>query len=464
MKCNKCGVELEPGALFCQDCGTPVRAGAASEPTAPLDTWAEKTQRFPEQATQAAQTEQSTAVMPPAMQATETGGGSFRPAQTPVGKKRISSRTIAIGVICVAAVIAVAFGAATALGLRGPFSPSPAPEAPTATASSSAASEDADESEDETNDEAEDDESAGSDKSSAASDSSEASSKAASEQSEEAPEGFNEAKAESQARSDAEHSGMQVFMGTVHITTYDQRAAAVDSKLSKSFQNLAGVELALLEFSIDEDVAAASAGNYYNIEKRSGQECIALANPWNWEQFDEQLVTVAAYPDDLVFPNDAAGRLYSAIGNVELIAPLDEVSAQNLAFVRQGPPELVYAPYIEPEPSKSSESAKSDESKRSAAAATSGDYVLPGSDSRQYTKAELSDLSDYELFLARNEIFARHGRIFQSDELQDYFESKSWYDGTVPAAQFTESVLNNTEIANADTIRAIEQERNSKYL
>ncbi len=402
--------------------------------------------------------------MPPAMQATETGGGSFRPAQTPVGKKRISSRTIAIGVICVAAVIAVAFGAATALGLRGPFSPIPAPEAPTATASSSAASEDADESEDETNDEAEDDESAGSDKSSAASDSSEASSKAASEQSEEAPEGFNEAKAESQARSDAEHSGMQVFMGTVHITTYDQRAAAVDSKLSKSFRNLAGVELALLEFSIDEDVAAASAGNYYNIEKRSGQECIALANPWNWEQFDEQLVTVAAYPDDLVFPNDAAGRLYSAIGNVELIAPLDEVSAQNLAFVRQGPPELVYAPYIEPEPSKSSESAKSDESKRSAAAATSGDYVLPGSDSRQYTKAELSDLSDYELFLARNEIFARHGRIFQSDELQDYFESKSWYDGTVPAAQFTESVLNNTEIANADTIRAIEQERNSKYL
>jgi len=253
-----------------------------------------------------------------------------------------------------------------------------------------------------------------------------------------------------------------VFMGTVHITTYDQRAADVDPKLERSFQNLAGVQLALLEFSIDEDVAAASAGNYYNIENRSGQECIALANPWNWEQFDEQLVTVAVYPDDLVFPNDAAGRLYSAIGNVELIAPLDEASAQDLAFVRQGPPELVYAPYIEPEPSKSSESAKSDESKSSSAAATSGDYVLPGSDSRQYTKAELSDLSDYELFLARNEIFARHGYTFSSEDLKNYFSSKSWYTPNPDLNASTDDLygkmgLTETEISNIHFIEEYEE-------
>ena len=40
-------------------------------------------------------------------------------------------------------------------------------------------------------------------------------------------------------------------------------------------------------------------------------------------------------------------------------------------------------------------------------------------------------LSKADLRLARNEILARHGRIFNSDDLKTYFEGKSWYSGTV---------------------------------
>ena len=44
-----------------------------------------------------------------------------------------------------------------------------------------------------------------------------------------------------------------------------------------------------------------------------------------------------------------------------------------------------------------------------------GEYILSESNVRIYTKEELENLSDEELRLARNEIYARHGRIFSSD-------------------------------------------------
>lgn len=95
-------------------------------------------------------------------------------------------------------------------------------------------------------------------------------------------------------------------------------------------------------------------------------------------------------------------------------------------------------------------------------AASSSDFVLPESDSRKYTAAELEQLSDHDLFLARNEIFARHGRQFSNDELREYFEGKSWYDGTVPADEFDaamQSVLNDAEKANVAAIQAEEARR-----
>ena len=48
-------------------------------------------------------------------------------------------------------------------------------------------------------------------------------------------------------------------------------------------------------------------------------------------------------------------------------------------------------------------------------------YIIPDSDSRYLTESELTDMSLQVLNYAKNEIYAREGRIFRSAELQTYF-------------------------------------------
>lgn len=80
------------------------------------------------------------------------------------------------------------------------------------------------------------------------------------------------------------------------------------------------------------------------------------------------------------------------------------------------------------------------------------EYILPESDTRYLTAEDLAGLSHEQLCLARNEIFARHGRIFTTPQLAAYFQGKSWYQGRVSAADFKESVFNAYERANISFI------------
>ncbi len=57
----------------------------------------------------------------------------------------------------------------------------------------------------------------------------------------------------------------------------------------------------------------------------------------------------------------------------------------------------------------------------------SASYILPESSVRYLDASEISSLSNEQLALARNEIFARHGYLFQNQKYADYFNSKSWY-------------------------------------
>lgn len=88
--------------------------------------------------------------------------------------------------------------------------------------------------------------------------------------------------------------------------------------------------------------------------------------------------------------------------------------------------------------------------------ATDEDYILPGSDSRYYSERELSGFTKGELRLGRNEIYARHGRIFEADDLKNYFQSQGWYYGYLTASEFDESVLNIYEKENLLAIKAVE--------
>lgn len=81
-------------------------------------------------------------------------------------------------------------------------------------------------------------------------------------------------------------------------------------------------------------------------------------------------------------------------------------------------------------------------------------YILPESNTRYLTEKDIEGLSLREINYAKNEIYARHGRKFKSQELQTYFNSKSWYEGKYDPTDFdknySSSVLNTYEKKNAE--------------
>ena len=94
---------------------------------------------------------------------------------------------------------------------------------------------------------------------------------------------------------------------------------------------------------------------------------------------------------------------------------------------------------------------------------SSDDYILPYSDSEYLTEDDLDGLTPDEIRLACNELYARHGRKFKDADYQAYFNSKSWYHGTVEPDDFDDTaVFNKYELANRDFIIAYEKEKGYK--
>lgn len=94
--------------------------------------------------------------------------------------------------------------------------------------------------------------------------------------------------------------------------------------------------------------------------------------------------------------------------------------------------------------------------KETATLQNSEDYVFPNSNTQLLTEADLQGKTAEQLRIGRNEIYARHGRKFNDEALQNYFNSKSWYSGTIEANAFDEGVLNEFEKKNADFISSHE--------
>ena len=85
------------------------------------------------------------------------------------------------------------------------------------------------------------------------------------------------------------------------------------------------------------------------------------------------------------------------------------------------------------------------------------EYILPESNTRLLTEADLSGLSKEELRLARNEMFARYGMIFGVEDLDTYFSSKSWYEPKIASADFYDQVeMSMTEERNLILIQEME--------
>ena len=65
-----------------------------------------------------------------------------------------------------------------------------------------------------------------------------------------------------------------------------------------------------------------------------------------------------------------------------------------------------------------------------------------------------------DLRVLRNEIYARHGRIFKDKELQKYFSQQPWYK---PNPDFKDEMLTEKEYKNLATIREAEEGTLSKF-
>lgn len=86
-------------------------------------------------------------------------------------------------------------------------------------------------------------------------------------------------------------------------------------------------------------------------------------------------------------------------------------------------------------------------------------FVIPESSTRLISEWELLHLDQQALRIARNEIFARHGRIFNDEEISTYFEQQQWYRPSILPNDFSEEILNQYEKANIEVIKKLEQNR-----
>jgi hypothetical protein len=80
-----------------------------------------------------------------------------------------------------------------------------------------------------------------------------------------------------------------------------------------------------------------------------------------------------------------------------------------------------------------------------------GDY--PEASERKLTYEELSRLNKRELRIMRNEIFARYGYIFKSQDLKSHFSYQSWYQ---PLYDDVTNRLTKIEKENAEYIKNFE--------
>lgn len=85
--------------------------------------------------------------------------------------------------------------------------------------------------------------------------------------------------------------------------------------------------------------------------------------------------------------------------------------------------------------------------------AANGGYVLPESSIRVVTKSDLIGLTPEQLMIARNEIYARHGRQFKTEWLQAHFNACPWYIIN-PNYNYNneDSMLSSLELQNAKFI------------
>lgn len=84
------------------------------------------------------------------------------------------------------------------------------------------------------------------------------------------------------------------------------------------------------------------------------------------------------------------------------------------------------------------------------------EYILPDSRLEDLEERGFMVFGDVARY-AKNEIYARHGRKFKDQELQEFFNKRSWYNGTIEPDAFDESELSEKEKKNIEYLKWCEE-------
>lgn len=78
---------------------------------------------------------------------------------------------------------------------------------------------------------------------------------------------------------------------------------------------------------------------------------------------------------------------------------------------------------------------------------------------RNYTKEELEPLSQYELSMLRNGLYAYSGLSFRKSQYKDFFEDFDWYDPDTSDDEKVYERFNSHQLKNVATIIKVEKEK-----
>lgn len=87
------------------------------------------------------------------------------------------------------------------------------------------------------------------------------------------------------------------------------------------------------------------------------------------------------------------------------------------------------------------------------------EYIFADSSTKRLEKKDVENLNKEQCRLAKNEIYARHGRLFLDESLQKYFNEKSWYSGSIKPEDFDESSLSKIEKENVKLLAKYESKK-----
>ncbi len=181
-----------------------------------------------------------------------------------------------------------------------------------------------------------------------------------------------------------------------------------------------------------EDVMTEMAGIYRKMGKRKEASdilCLLATLKINTKDFK----TAKTLLDDAVRldPNNDAAKKERDRIKLELTYQSLEPAAPAVPAVQEKPEEATLGI---PENLRSVES-----------------YLTPAD--RMITGDELQGKSKAELRVMRNEVYARHGRVFQSADLHDYFAQKPWYSQN---PGYSDSMLSGVDKENIRILQEAE--------